>query len=377
MLFKKSYGDLVKEALGYIVNGTDITNTNVGGITRSLIEIINKNISDYYDVLDINMAMCFVSSSQGYYLDLIGGLFSLTRTPASQASSGATQQSQKFYVVSGVLFDYIPSGVIPAGTTVSTSDGLIVYTVTSNTNFAAAATEVYVPITSVGYGNQYNVPAGVLTSNSLGLADVFTTNNTAIVNGSSTESDGNFKYRIMNATLSAERANSASVKLAALSVNGVANVIVRPYARGIGSYDVIVIPTSGIANASLILSVQTAIEAVQAVGMKGTAIAPTIVPVNISVTLIFTRDATSFEQRSAKSLVKSSIERYMINIPLGGTFILNELRQQIMDVSPKIKDHIISCYMFREEPVFLGNVNIYWDEVFYPNPSSPEAIIVT
>jgi hypothetical protein len=55
---------------------------------------------------------------------------------------------------------------------------------------------------------------------------------------------------------------------------------------------------------------------------------------------------------------------------------LNELRQQIMDVSPKIKDHVISCYYFREEPTFLGNVDIYWDEMFYPNPSSPEAIRV-
>jgi hypothetical protein len=38
-----------------------------------------------------------------------------------------------------------------------------------------------------------------------------------------------------------------------------------------------------------------------------------------------------------------------------------------MDVSEKIKDHVINCYMFREEPVFIGNVEINNSEVFLEN----------
>jgi hypothetical protein len=122
--------------------------------------------------------------------------------------------------------------------------------------------------------------------------------------------------------------------------------------------------------------VQSAIESVQAYGIRGTAIAPTIVPVDIEVRLIFTKEATDYQQNTIKSVVQSAIEKYIVSIPIGGTFILNELRQQIMDVSNMISDHVINCYYFREQPTFHGNVDIYWDEVFYPNPNSTQAIRV-
>jgi len=376
MLFKKSYGELVQKALSDLRFNTNITNSNVGGITRSLVEVINKNISDYYEILDINMAMAFLSSAEGYYIDLIATLFNMQRIPASQASATTSDGTQKFYVSSGVLMDKIPTGEIPAGTTVSSQDGVISFYTPSTITFSGSATEVYVPITANDLGSKSNVPPNVLTLTNLGIANVFTTNEKTIVSGTDIESDSNFRFRVMNATLSAEKANETSIRMAALSVDGVADVIMRPYTRGIGTYDIIVIPLEGIATDSLVSSVQQAIDSVQAYGLKGTAIKPSIVPVDIEVKLVFTSDATDFQKSSIISQVETSIIRYIVNIPIGNSFILNELRQQIMDVSPKIKDHVINCYLFREEPVFVGNVDIYWDEMFYPNSNSANAINV-
>lgn len=376
MLFKKNYGELVQRSLNYLKANTRITNTNIGGITRSLIEIINKNISEYYDILDVNMNMGFLSTSEGYFLDLIGDLFNMPRIQATAANASSVDGVQKFYVVSGYLIDKVPSGIIPANTVVSSTDGSLNYYISADTNFSASATEVYVPITANAVGTKLNVPQNTLVSHNLNISDLFTTNEKSIVSGTDTESDANYKYRLMNATVAAEKANEISVRLAALSVNGVADVIIKPYARGIGSFDVIVIPVEGIATDSLISSVQSAINDVTACGMKGTAIKPTIVPVDIEVKLIFNNNATDFEKSDIKSQVKTSIEKYTTNIPLGGEFIYNELIQQIMDVSQKIKDTMVTCYFFREEPTFLGNVSIYWDEMFYPNPNSAEAIRV-
>jgi len=39
-----------------------------------------------------------------------------------------------------------------------------------------------------------------------------------------------------------------------------------------------------------------------------------------------------------------------------------------------IKDMSVHCYYFREQPHTLENVEIYHDEIFYPNPDSKEAI---
>lgn len=376
MLFKKSYGELVQQSLVYLKSGTSITNTNVGGITRSIIEIINKNISEYYDVLDVNMAMGFLSTAEGYFIDLIGSMFNMPRFGAQTASASEVDGVQKFYVDSGYLFDKIPTGVIPSNTVVSSSDGAIVYTVTSDTVFSAGVIEVYVPIRANTYGSKMNVPVNTLINHSIAVAGVFTTNIKAIVSGTDSESDANYKYRLMNATVSQEKANEISIRLAALSVNGVADAIIRPYARGIGTFDVIVIPVEGIATDGLISSVQVAIDEVKACGIRATAIKPTIIPVDIGVKIIFDKSATEYEKSQIRAQVKSSIQNYIVNIPIGGTLILNELRQQIMDVSPKIKDHIINCYYCRQKPVFLGNIDIYWDEMFYPNPNSPDAISV-
>ena len=374
MLFKKNFSELVQNSLTYLRSNTQITNVNVGGITRSIIEIINKNISEYYDILDINMTMSFLSTAEGYFLDLIGSLFNIKRVTSSKASATSADGIQKFYVATGTLYDKIPSGVIPINTSISSSDGSIQYYVTADTSFSNSVTEVYVPVTSTDTGSKVNVPPGVLVVHGINVSGVFTTNEKSIISGTDTESDANYRYRLSNATLSAEKANEISIRLAALSVNGVADVLIKKYARGVGTFDIIVIPVEGIANDSLVSSVQTAIDAVTAYGIKGTAIKPTVIPVEIEVRLIFVDNATDFQRSQIRSLARSSIEKYIVNIPIGGDFILNEMRQQVMDVSPLIKDHVISCYNFREAPVFMGNVSSYWDELFYPNPKLADAI---
>ena len=376
MIFRKDYGALVKKSMDHLLTRSSITNQNIGGIARSLIEVINLNVAEYYDILDINTAMGFVSSAEGYFLDLIGDLFGMKRLPSSAASSSATDMTQKFYVSSGTLHDRIDDNILPKGTTVTTSDGSIVFTVSADTSFANTSNYVYVPITAAGTGTGYNVAVNTLVRHGLGINDIFTTNEQVMSGGTDTETDSNYRFRIINASLSAEKANETAIRLAVLSVPGVADVVTKPYSRGIGSFDVIVIPVEGIATDKIVSDAQNAISSVQAFGITGTAIKPAIVPVEIEVRLIFVPNTTDADMRNIRAQVKSEMENYIVNIPLGGTFILNELRQQIMDVSTKIKDHVINCYYFRQQPTFLGNVEIYWDEMFYPDQSSPEAIRV-
>ena len=376
MLFKKSLVELNSEAINYLQNNTDITNLSIGGVARSMLEVVNKQLSDYYNVLDINQAMGFLSTAEGYFLDLIGNLFNMPRLQAGSSSATQADKAQRFYVTRGVLGDYIPGLQIVSGTKVSTSDDSILFTVTETVSFAAGVTEVYVPIESDGTGTNYNVGKNALIKNNLGITDVYTVNDASLISGSNTEDDNNYRYRISNATLTAEKANETAIRIAALSVDGVADVILTPYKRGIGSYDVLVTPTEGIASATLITQVQTAIDSVQAYGVSGLAVAPTVVAVDIEVRVIFTDNVISTDQTKIKESVKVAIEKYTVSIPIGGEFVLNELRQQIMDVSPLIKDHVIMCYYFREQPHMLGNIKIAHDEMFYPNPASAEAIRV-
>jgi len=376
MLFNKTYSELMAQAMDDLEMNTDITNMNAGGVARTLIEVMNTQLAEHYTTLDVNQAMGFLSTADGYFLDLIGELLNTPRLEAGTASASYVDKIQKFYVPTGFLGDYIPSLVIPTGTTVSSPDQSIIYNTSETTSFSAGAKYVYVSIVASAVGATKNVGRNILVSNGLGIAEVFTTNESSIVTGTDTESDNNYRYRIANATLAAERANETAVRLAALSVDGVANIILEPYARGIGSYEVLVLPIEGIATTTLVAAVQTSIDGVQAYGIRGFASSPDIVPVDIEVRIVFIDGTTEVAEDRIRLNVKTAIEQYTSNIPIGGEFILNELRQQIMDVSEKIKDHNIHCYYFREQPHLLGNVEIEHDERFYPNPNSPEAIIV-
>ena len=376
MIFIKDYGSLTKKSLDYLISKTNITNQTVGGIARSLVEVINLNISEYYNVLDLNTAMGFVSTSEGMFLDLIGDLFNMKRLISSSAAATANDQVQLFYVATGTLRNILPNNVIPYGTTVSTADGTITYTVTSDTTFGNNDTQVWVPIQANGTGSNYNVGVNTLVQHSLGLSTLFTTNSATLSGGTDTESDTNYKYRIINASLSAEKANATSIRLAALSTPGVANVIMKPYSRGIGTFDLIVIPIEGIATDVMIANVQSAINSVQAFGMHGYAIKPEIVSVDIAAKLVFVDNATDTQKSDLVSSSTTAIENYIVNIPIGGTFVYNQLIDRILNVSPLIKDVMITCYNFREQPTFQGNVSIYWNEIFYPNPKSAQAVVV-
>jgi len=376
MIFKKDYGTLVQKSLQQLVSRSAITNQTVGGIARSLIEVINLNIAEYYDILDINTAMGFVSTAEGYFLDLIAKLFNITRMQATSASVSSADSVQQFYVATNYLSTYIPTLTIVGGTTVSSADGSIVFTVPSNTTFGPTDTSVYVPIIANGTGTNYNVPVNTLVSSSIGLSQVFTTNVAVVSGGSNIETDDNFRYRIANATLSAAMANKTAVTLAALSVPGVANVIIEPYARGIGTFDLIVVPVSGLATAGMISAVQSAINSVQALGMTGTAIAPTVIPVSITINLVFVPGTSVAMQGNVQASVQNAIQNYIVNIPIGGTFVLDALTQTIMNVDPSILDYSITSYYFNEQLTFQGNVNSYWDQMFYPDLSLANPITV-
>ena len=377
MIFKKDYGTLVQKSLQQLVARSPITNQTVGGIARSLIEVVNLNVAEYYDILDINTAMGFVSTSEGYFLDLIARLFNITRMQATAASATSSDNVQQFYVSSGYLSTYIPSLTITQGTTVSSVDGTIVYTVTEDTNFGPTDASVYVPIVAAGTGTNFNVPVGILVVNSLGLSSVLTSNVASLISGSNIETDDNLRFRIANATLSAAMANQAAVTLACLSVPGVANVIVQPYARGIGTFDIIVVPVSGLATAGMISAVQNNINTVQALGMTGTAIAPSVVPVSITVNLVFVAGTTSAQQANVIGQVQTAITNYIVNIPIGGTFVLDQFTATIINVDPSIMDFTITSFYFNQQLTFQGNVSIYWDQMFYPDTTLASPITVT
>ncbi|WP_336245965.1 baseplate J/gp47 family protein, partial [Mangrovimonas futianensis] len=102
-------------------------------------------------------------------------------------------------------------------------------------------------------------------------------NNYGIVNGSDQESDDRFRFRIANSLVAAEQANFTSVRLAALSVPGVADVQFVNGVNGTASFDLYVKALSTEPSVGLLGSVQAAVELVTAFPIRVFVRAPLLV----------------------------------------------------------------------------------------------------
>lgn len=377
MLFKKSYQQLMDNAVARLVENTEITNLSIGSVARSLLEIINNELSTYYETLDLNMAMGFVSTAEGYFLDLIGELLNVTRLEETHATASEIDKNIRFYVLSGFLSDVLTENRIPAGVQISTADGEIVYVVAADTLFTGGVdTEVFVSVTADTAGEPANVGKNKLIVHNMGIDSLFVANNNAIVGGTNTESDSNFKYRITQAVTAAEKANEVAVRLAVLTLPGVADLKIIRYARGIGSFDLIVIPLEGIASDTLIAQAQIVIDETQAVGISGRATKPDIIPVDLEVLVVFDETVTDIEAEKLRNDIQAAIEHYIVNIGIGATFIYKKFVAVIMGTSGKIKTFETVHYFFRNSPHLLADVVAYPNELFFPNTLREDPIRV-
>lgn len=98
---KKTFAELMDAAITRLSANTPITNFAPGSIARGLLEVTNSLLGEFYDVLDFNLAMAFVSHAKGYYLDLIGDLLDCKRRDGESDDNYRYRICHQVYVVAG------------------------------------------------------------------------------------------------------------------------------------------------------------------------------------------------------------------------------------------------------------------------------------
>jgi len=318
----------------------------------------------------------YVTSATGYFLDLIGRLVGVDRLDATAASTAKEDRNIKFYVNTSTLKARLPAGLIPSGTVIQSSDGNIQYTVVEDTPFPDDATEVYVGAVAVGTGKQYRVGRGILTVHNLGDSNIFVTNELPISTGTDLESDDNYRYRILNHSLSRATANRVAVRLAALSAPGVADVVFMDNFRGPGTCDVMLTPVGNMVTESMIVGAQARIDNVKAEGVDILVRGPRYVNIQIETTISFTKDTPDDQKAAVRNLVRDNQIDYLAEIPRGGELIIQELRARTQESSAYILDHQINCLVIDSQPQILRNWKLYDDELFLPDPTVDQPIKV-
>lgn len=341
---EKIFGDVLID----VVDNTTITRSSPGSKMRALVEAVSRKMGRMWGQFDLNVGQAFLDGANGRYLTFLGEMMGLPRLGAKPADVSFNDKLIKFYVNVGTFGD-INGGspiLIPSGTIISTGKNGTgtQYRTVLNTILTASASELYVSARSVSTGEHVNIGARKLVyHNFTNYADsinssLYVTNEADIVLGRDLENDANYKFRIANQMLSVEKANSTAIRLAALAVPGVGDVVMLPYHRGIGTYDLLIKSVTPTVSPSLIDTVQNEIIKVSSEGIVPRARGPVEVGISLVGTLTLKKAIPGDEEDTIISNVTTNITDYINNLDIGEELIVNELVERVMGTSDLIKN---------------------------------------
>jgi len=344
LLFEKSFERLQGESLNELINETNITRTSPGGKARNLLRVVNRKLNRAYQEFDINLLRGFLPYAEGQFLDYFGDMLGVPRSPAKRASAAAASKLVKFFVDTGNFGDINNNAdiFIPSGTLISTAPNAsgTVYRVSVGVFLERSISEQFVAVEATEDGSNSNVGAGTLTyhnfTNYSAAEGLFVTNVGLINNGSSIETDTNYRFRLSNQVLSAEKANETAVRLALLATPGVSDIVMRPYARGIGSFDALIQAVVPNTPEPLIAACQEAIERVQAHGISGIAKAPLLTGLTFQISVTWRADTTQDTRDQIRSSIQAALQDYVNNLDIGESFFVNESIERVMSVDSRI-----------------------------------------
>jgi hypothetical protein len=176
------------------------------------------------------------------------------------------------------------------------------------------------------------------------------------------EIDSNYRSRIVNQVYVIAGANESSIRLKALSIPGVKNILMREYTRGTGSFCIYVITDDLVTPQSIIDQVESVIKDTRAAGIYAEIKTPILIPIELKVRLMFSDKVSDTEKTSVRQTAKQSVKSYIDNIGLGGIFIVNEIVQVTMDSSIKVIDTDIFGLKVNNMNQFVRNFQVGWDE---------------
>jgi hypothetical protein len=340
---EKIFSDIFLE----ILNSTNITRTSIGGTTRALAEAVSKKMGRMWRQFDLNMVQAFLDGADGQFLNLIGDMMNVHRLGEQAANVPATAKNIRFYVNTGTFGDINSNNPIsiPAGTIVSTAAGGegIRYRVSFNTILSADDNEFFVSVQSTRTGSSVNVGVGELVHhNFIGYTDsssssLLVRNDAEIVQGQNVEGDVNYRYRIANQITASESANAVALRLAVLTVPGVADLVQIAYNRGIGTYDILIKSTSPSISTQLINTVQNEVDNVTAQGIDVRISGPIELGISLVGTLHLRNLISAQEETNLISNVTSNVTDYINNLDIGEELVINEIVERVMATSGVIK----------------------------------------
>lgn len=257
-MIRRTKEELLLSLLTRLKKDTPITDIDPGTIARTFCELMAEEFNQFYQALDLNLTMSFVSTAVGKFLDLIGQLLNCTRLP--------------------------------------------------------------------------------------------------------NETDANYRSRIVNQVYVIQGSNYTAVRLKALSIDGVRDIVSKQFTRGTGSFSLYVITDDPITPQAILNQVEEVIEDTKAYGIYAEVKAPKLVPVSMKLNLVFSDKVTEAEKSTIRQSIKQVIKSKIDNLGMGSTFSVKEMVYAAIASNTRVVDADISVLKIKEISQFTKNFTVSWNE---------------
>lgn len=191
------------------------------------------------------------------------------------------------------------------------------------------------------------------------------------------ETDDNYRYRITNQCLTLATSNETSIRLTALTTDGVDDIVIKPYAMGAGSFRVIVITDPTLPNQDeIIKNVNIALSNVSGYGIRYDVSSPTLTYVSIKQKIFFVDNISDIEKQEIRYEVQTKLSEYLSTLNIGQDIIVDEITKIIMNVSNNIiQEANVEFYINGEKALYV-NQSCRWYERFVLSNDVDNVVII-
>lgn len=371
----KNKSEILTGILDGLQRNAGITAIYPGSIARAFAEAVSEEVSDLYEAFRFSINQSNLASASGRNLDLIGDLYGIKRKSVSDEIANDRKSFNMEFFIDKVNSTDI---VIPSGTLVYNDVSNFItkqysYSLRSTVTIPKGSKRAYGRVEPNFTDDAYVAPRGSLAKhNYSGPVLVFCNNPKEVYSNVNSESDENYRRRIIAYNKARTSGTAESVRFAALSVKGVKDVRIREATYGIGSCDVIIVPevTSSVQN--LPNNILTAINRIKPVGVRFNVSIAEKLETSVNITITVPSGNSSSVITAIRNQAALFIKRYLNSLSVGDQLSISQIEQQVKLSSDVIRSVTINSITINGREIALkdfapssvrqylvaGNVNV-------------------
>lgn len=384
---RRTYASVYYDGRTRIQNNTPVNNFNPQGTAKGFLDILALEMERLYDSMEVVYQAIDPTRAIGRDLDKIGFLVGENRRGAVTASDVSTTNFY-FYVdkklnwtIRKLVEDLytteeiavldtngyitrdatgaVTAFTIPRGTVVTNTDGTITYQTTDDVDLEGQS-NAYVGVIALGTGPSYNVDTNILIVHSLTQVPelrkmaryIKCTNRYPIQNGSYTQTDEEYRYRIATSR-NAIQSNELFIRRTALSVPGVRDILFEKNKYGSGTVNIIVDAVSPLASDGLIASVRESVQAGASYGDVIYVTRPEYLGVRLDFAIVI--EPGNPNPLALRNAARNNVIQYVNDLSIGGEVIWNEIVASVLSVEG-ITDFVPNFFKYGKYDV-LNKIN--------------------